>query len=260
LDVNDHIIGGDGWSHQQQRKRRQRQRAEPNSRLLQFLRPTSDLQIPPQNMDQYQSNRGEREKLREGGGIHRYWTVTGRNLVNQINEPVDEANLQLLVDVSSINREMNYDNETWAEAHYNTTIEQGADELYERGESVSVNGTADGKGSQTQEEITDAMTQNEDVEESISSPYKPIRLRAILTDGETSGSKYLTALQRKILMEDIINPALYAWSKALHVVPVGGEGSNGNLVVDSSQLYDGVSCGPGLVSECAMCFFMLWLF
>ena len=47
--------------------------------------------------------------------------------------------------------------------------------------------------------------------------------------------------------------------KALHVVPVGGEGSNGNLVVDSSQLYDGVSCGPGLVSECAMCFFMLWL-
>jgi hypothetical protein len=55
------------------------------------------------------------------------------------------------------------------------------------------------------------MPQNEDIDESASSPYKPIRLRAILTDDETSYSKYLTALQRKILMEDIINPALYAW-------------------------------------------------
>ncbi|KAL7435663.1 hypothetical protein ACHAXH_005418 [Discostella pseudostelligera] len=44
-------------------------------------------------------------------------------------------------------------------------------------------------------------------------------------------------------MEEIINPALFAWSKALHVVPVGGD-----LVVDQSQLYDSVSCGPGLDS------------
>lgn len=92
--------------------------------------------------------------------------------------------------------------------------------------------------------------------------YQPIRLRAILTDDESSGSKYLTPLQRKILMEEIINPALFAWSKALHVVPVGGGGSGSsggvgesttttshqNLVVDQSQLYDSVSCGPGLDS------------
>ena len=47
-------------------------------------------------------------------------------------------------------------------------------------------------------------------------------------------------------MEDMINPALYAWSKALHVIPVGA-GDEGNLVVDETQLYDGVSCGPRLV-------------
>ena len=87
--------------------------------------------------------------------------------------------------------------------------------------------------------------------------YQPIRLRAILTDDDSSGSKYLTPSQRQILMEEIINPALFAWSQALHVVPVGsGGGADGgdtttnhqNLVVDQSQLYDSVSCGPGLDS------------
>jgi hypothetical protein len=146
----------------------------------------------------------------------------GCNLVNEINEPVDESNLQLLVDISLINQEMNYDNETWAEDHYNTTIEQGADELYKRGESVSVNGTADGKESQTQEEISDVMPQNEDIDESTSSPNKPIRLQTILTDNETSGSKYLTALQRKILMEDIINLVLYAMVRLCTLFPWEG--------------------------------------
>jgi hypothetical protein len=103
--------------------------------------------------------------------------------------------------------------------------------------------------------------------------YQPIRLRAILTDDDSSGSKYLTPSQRQILMEEIINPALFAWSQALHVVPVGGGADGGsetisgtasssvgettifttitnhqNLVVDQSQLYDSVSCGPGLDS------------
>jgi hypothetical protein len=73
-------------------------------------------------------------------------------------------------------------------------------------------------------------------------------------------------------MEHIVNPALFAWSQALGVVPVGGGGSNYGdedfdyegdggysdesgssgsgdyLVVDRTQLYDGESCGPGLVS------------
>ncbi|KAL3805475.1 hypothetical protein ACHAW5_007147 [Stephanodiscus triporus] len=81
---------------------------------------------------------------------------------------------------------------------------------------------------------------------SSSSPlFQPIRLRAILTDDVTSGSMYLTSTQREILMEEIIDPALFAWSQALHVVPVH---PGGKLVVDRSQLYDGISCGPGLDS------------
>jgi len=85
--------------------------------------------------------------------------------------------------------------------------------------------------------------------------YQPIRLRAIFTDDQTSGFQYLTDTQRTILMEQIVNPALFAWSKALSVVPVGNGDHDGDtndmddsLVVDKTQLYDGESCGPGLVS------------
>ena len=74
----------------------------------------------------------------------------------------------------------------------------------------------------------------------------------------------MTDAQRTILMEQIVNPALFAWSKALSVVPVGNDdddddnvnggstatssGNNDSLLVDKTQLYDGESCGPGLVS------------
>eukprot|EP00984_Skeletonema_dohrnii_P022907 scaffold12012_cov205-Skeletonema_dohrnii-CCMP3373.AAC.1 len=85
--------------------------------------------------------------------------------------------------------------------------------------------------------------------------YQPIRLRAIFTDDQTSGFQYLTDTQRTILMEQIVNPALFAWSKALSVVPVGNGDYDGDendmddsLVVDKTQLYDGESCGPGLDS------------
>lgn len=93
-----------------------------------------------------------------------------------------------------------------------------------------------------------------------SSLYQPIRIRAILTDDETSGSKYLTSAQRTILMEDIINPALAAWSQALHLIPVHSSSSSTvtattdgkvegkTLVVDQTQLYDGITCGPGIDS------------
>jgi hypothetical protein len=75
--------------------------------------------------------------------------------------------------------------------------------------------------------------------------YQPIRLLAILTDDDSSGSKYLTWSQRQVLMEDMINPALYAWSQALHVVPV--DNKEKGLTLDREQLFDGESCGPGLV-------------
>jgi len=110
-----------------------------------------------------------------------------------------------------------------------------------------------------------------------SSLYQPIRIRAILTTDQSSGGQYLTNTQRKILLEDIINPALYSWSSALHIVPVGGggrgrrrratadtekgvaededadgkneeESQSSNLIIDRSQLYDNQSCGPGLDS------------
>ena len=92
----------------------------------------------------------------------------------------------------------------------------------------------------------------------------------------------MTDTQKTILMEQIVNPALFAWSQALRVVPVGnddndddnefgvdgagagagaggkndggnnttGGKNNDSLVVDKTQLYDGESCGPGLVSLC----------
>jgi hypothetical protein len=165
--------------------------------------------------------------------------VTGRNLVNEVNELATAESL--LVDASSLRdtRDMNYDNATWAEKKYNDSLKEGEDPFYNG--QVTVDGTTeDLVASQVQSELSSTE------EGEAPSQYQPIRLRAILTDDETSGSKYLTSLQRKILMEDMINPALYAWSQALHVVPVGGEG-NDNLVIDGSQLYDGLSCGPGLV-------------
>ena len=147
--------------------------------------------------------------MRERQGIHKYWTVTGRNLVSEVDaKTTDES---LLVDASDSGTDMNYDD----------------------------NGNTSEEGSMSAESIS-ATDQSGSVE-SISR-YQPIRLRAILTDDDSSGSTYLTASQRRILMEDMINPALYAWSKALHVIPAD------QLVVDMSQLYDGVSCGPGLVS------------
>jgi hypothetical protein len=95
--------------------------------------------------------------------------------------------------------------------------------------------------------IDNINNNNNNTSSSSSSLYQPIRLRAILTDDE---SQYLTFAQRTILMEDIINPALSAWSQALLLVPVhSSEGQEGGtLVVDQTQLYDGISCGPGLHS------------
>jgi len=54
------------------------------------------------------------------------------------------------------------------------------------------------------------------------------------------GGQHLTEPQRAILMQQIVKPALLSWSAALRVEPV-----QGNLTVDSHQLLDGVSCGPG---------------
>ncbi|KAL3801074.1 hypothetical protein HJC23_002367 [Cyclotella cryptica] len=263
LYYNVNVVGGDGWSGREQELRRRRRRHQVDdsrqSRLLHFIYPPSRLQNTQRsNVDDILSPQAEEaEQLREGGGTVRYWTVTGRNLVNSIaNEPAEGSNFQLLVNASSLDRDMTYGNATRDESQQNTTIEEGTNELYQNDDSV------DGYGLAVEQDLganksqyvlpnissTTIIKEEGRNNETTSSTYQPIRLRAILTDDDSSGSKYLTALQRKILMEDMINPALYAWSKALHVVPVGRDGSTGNLVVDSSQLYDGVSCGPGLDS------------
>lgn len=67
--------------------------------------------------------------------------------------------------------------------------------------------------------------------------YEPIRIRAVLT--EDSG-KYLSVEEKNYLIDEILHPAMSAWSEALRVYPV-----DGNLTLDASQLWDGESCGPG---------------
>jgi hypothetical protein len=74
------------------------------------------------------------------------------------------------------------------------------------------------------------------------SSFQPIRIRAILSE-QGDGGEFLTETERKILFQDILSPAIVAWSAALRVDPVIG-----NLTVDKSQLYDGETCGPGLDS------------
>lgn len=74
------------------------------------------------------------------------------------------------------------------------------------------------------------------------SPFQPMRIRVILSENQT-GTQHLIESERFTLFRDILRPAILAWSVALRVNPVVG-----NLTVDSSQLSDGVSCGPGIHS------------
>ena len=71
------------------------------------------------------------------------------------------------------------------------------------------------------------------------SQYQPLRIRAILTD-DNSNSSLLSSSERDYLFQELLSPALIAWSQALRVDPVAG-----NLTVDPLQLSDGETCGPG---------------
>ena len=66
-------------------------------------------------------------------------------------------------------------------------------------------------------------------------PYQPMRIRAILTE-----NSWLSTEDTSILFQDILSPAILAWSAALRVDPVVG-----NLTIHADQLYDGETCGPG---------------
>jgi len=219
----------------------------------------------------------------------RYWSISGRSLVTsttstsreamneQLSYEDDNNAAALLMDVNRIydeNQEVDGDG-TAAEpaATAGQVKEEESLFIVEGEEGIDAVTETDDNDLESMEEDGDAVeyaavvevtnrTSSSATTNTTTSFYQPIRLRAILTDDESSGSKYLTPTQRQILMEEIINPALFAWSKALHVVPVGGGGSGSsggagesatttshqNLIVDQSQLYDNVSCGPGLDS------------
>ncbi|EJK46692.1 hypothetical protein THAOC_34629 [Thalassiosira oceanica] len=169
--------------------------------------------------------------LEEGADGLLFWTISGRALASNTTSSNDDnyRGEALLMNMDQIQNE---NGNIAANPQMKVFVE-------EDGESI--------------------LDEQVETEEETESKYKSIRIRAILTDDPTSGSRYLTANQRRILMEDIINPALFAWSKALFLIPVGSgqrrrdRGENDSLVVDRlvvdrSQLYDGVSCGPGLDS------------
>jgi hypothetical protein len=72
--------------------------------------------------------------------------------------------------------------------------------------------------------------------------YQPIRIRAVLVPHSSSGYNFLTPEQRSYVLK-IVKPALNTWSRALSVPRI-----EGNLTIDKDQLYDGMSCGPGIDS------------
>ena len=182
--------------------------------------------------------------LEEGADGLRFWTISGRALASNTTTSNDENFISgaLLMNMD----QLQIQNEDLAAANPQLNV---FDELNVEDEESSLD----------KQDDTDVVEEGEEEEET-ESKYKSIRIRAIFTDDPTSGSRHLTANQRRILMEDIINPALFAWSKALFLIPVGsgqrrrrGRGENDSLVVDrlvvdKSQLYDGVSCGPGIDS------------
>lgn len=233
---NDYIVGGEGWSGRRQRRRRYLQYVDDNL--------NQDKNID-HNLQSVQHEQVEKDCKNQ------YWTVTGRNLVNEQKDDTGEEST-LLVDVSTLTEDLTEDkgnsslfqggahaadNLDDADDIHDIVTDDESDRIISEGEHPSMN-------SETTHSIESSSKSSQQIDPTTpTSKYQPIRLRAILTDDPTSGSAYLTSRQRTILMEDMINPALYAWSKALHVVPVLG-----GLVVDKSQLFDGESCGPGLVS------------
>ena len=72
--------------------------------------------------------------------------------------------------------------------------------------------------------------------------YRPIRIRAYLSENGGAG-QFLTNIEHRQLLQDMVRPALLSWSAALRVDPV-----HGNLTVDQTQLVDGATCGPGCES------------
>lgn len=82
------------------------------------------------------------------------------------------------------------------------------------------------------------FTESEHRNKTVATPqFRPIRIRAFLNES------VLTLEQKSALLQDMLQPALLAWSAALRVIPVAG-----NLTIDKKQLTDGTQCGPSVAS------------
>ena len=270
--VENNIIDEKNHFHGQQRRRTEQQQSPGKRRRRPFNKYSEN--------DDDESIIKDKVLLDNTGEFLHYWTVTGRNLITSSTTNEGGTNSGTL----SPNKDENNGDES-------AKLLMDVDQLTSSNSSSS---SGSGEGSllggdiQTENDAIDEMalaynndqgiTQSSEIHSEIdplvssvidatdiysvetestteqSSIYQPIRLRAIFTDDQTSGFQYLTDAHSTILMEQIVNPALFAWSKALSVVPVGDDddvneaGNNDSLVVDKTQLYDGESCGPGLVS------------
>lgn len=80
-------------------------------------------------------------------------------------------------------------------------------------------------------------------EKKLSNKYESMRIHAALLHHESTGAQFLQDFEREHILEKIIRPSLNTWALALSVPPI-----QGNLTIDPGQLYDGLSCGPGLGS------------
>lgn len=232
----------------QSRQRRRQSRRRQNSKQ------TNKSSID----DELETITEEKAISNNSGEFLTYWTVTGRKLItttystasissspisnqNDDAEVVTDESSKLLIDLQEL---------MMTSSNTSTSITSSVESSLLAEEEE--NNTTTVETIIHSDFISTFVNTETSTEQNDNSIYQPIRLRAIFTDDITSGFQYLSHSDRITLMESIVNPALFAWSKALRVVPVG-HGRNDddvtdNLVVDKTQLFDGKSCGPGLVS------------
>jgi len=286
------IVGGDGSRYRQQQIREQQ--TPINNRFLRFFSAPSSTKLNRKRRRDTSNSRIESTSIQQGTymepstkndqdtTIIQYYTITGTTLSNSATQThLDHITK---ADQTKYNDEDYKDGipykvlqpHKWRASYAEEKNEDGNDENLE---DLLLNN--DKEPSLYPPLPTDDMQEIPIQADSLhqtdkqSSIYQPIRIRAILTTDKSSGAQYLTNIQRQILLEDIINPALFSWSSALHIIPVGGdrgrrratddteegvnedvnaEGKNedesqhSNLIIDRSQLYDSQSCGPGLDS------------
>ena len=149
---------------------------------------------------------------------------------------------------SSINSNNNSSNSSISSYDESISHEDDTNDNHEISNDNQVNERQHLEPHQTHEKEEDiAMWVDSQIEtstDSSSSPFQPIRIRAALVFDQSSGYNFLSQSKRQQIL-NMIQPTLNTWSKALSVVRIP---DGKNLTVDREQLYDGMSCGPGIDS------------